>query len=279
MLLLVFKSVKIKSFLYTAKFIISLSLVLGIMPISNWSTDPFSRIFSVISDSSQWTSGIYCIRYPRGEGTRATHIPASNLSAEELREEIYPYLDPDNTNLDIDTVEVNRIPLDARKVINTRDIWTAFRIMQKFLYILGGYLSNAVYHAYVILKINGQYVSLEKHSDSLTIQISEDLANVLLKLRENPRSDVPEPIVEDRGDVNVSYLRDFIVNSEFVHEGYNVLNGNHCKKFAKGIFDEVALSQKYHWEEEERREKWKLATYMMVSAAIITAGFTSWMSF
>ena len=252
MLLFVFKSVKIKSFLYTAKIIISLSLVLGLMPISNSRRDAFSRIFSVISDPSQWTCGIYCVRYPMGGGiTVTTYIRASELSDEELSEKIYPFLDPDNTNPNIDTVQVKRIPLDIGTVFS--------------------YLSNALYHAYVILEIKGYYVSLEKHSDSLTIQISRELNDVLQAFRGNRRCGEPELIVEDRGNITVRGLRDFIVDSDFVNEGYNVFEGNHCKRFAKDIFDRVALTNEYHWEEEERREI-HVFGYIAVPAAAIIAG-------
>ena len=244
-LLLAFKSGKIKSLLYTVKIIISLSFVLGVM-----------SIFSVITNPREWTCGIYCIKYRRrGKIIVTAHIRDNDLVAEELKEEIHPFLDPDNTNPNIDTVEVKRIPLDIGTVFS----------------MIASCVSNAVYHAYVILKINRHYVSLEKHSHSLTIQTSEDVDDVLSKLRGYPRHGVPELIVKDTSSTTVQHLANIFVDSDFVHEGYNIVAGTHCKKFAKDIFDEVALTKKYNWEEEERREIQRLESYIILPAIAIIA--------
>ena len=168
-----------------------------------------------------------------------------------MKNEIHPFLDLDNTNPNIDTVEVKRIPLNIGAVFS----------------MIASCLSNAVYHAYVILKINRHYVSLEKHSDSLTIQISEDVDDVLRKLRGCPRHGVPEMIVEDKGNIRVKHLKDFFVDSDFMREGYNVFEGNHCKKFAEDIFEEVAASHRYDWKEEELQMVRRFEKYVAKPAA------------
>ena len=220
--------------------------------------DASSSIFSIITNPLQWTGGIYCVRYRKGGNvTVITRIPAGKLNTEELREEISLFLlsGRGNSNPNIDSVEVKRIPLNSGKVLCG----------------IVGCISTAFYHAYVILKVKGHYVSLEKHSDSLTIQISEEIDDVLGKFRGHYRLGVPKLIVEDRGNITVMRLKDFIVDSKLAHEAYNLLKGNHCKKFAKDIFDEVALRNKYNWKEEEIREIRKLQYYIAVPAAAIIA--------
>ena len=231
------------------------------MPISysRRALDASSWIFSSIINSSNWTGGIYCVKYRKTEAGRITAItliPADKLDNEKLREEIRQFLlqGLGNSNPNIDTVKVKRISLDFGNHSETVE----------------HYLPRAVYHAFVILKTEGYYMSLEKHRDSFTFQISEDIDDVLRKVRDNPRCNVPEMIVEDRGHITVTNLKDFIIDSNFVREGYDIFTGNHCKKFAKDIFDKVALSKKYDWEEEENRAL-EIFEYTTVAAAgIIT---------
>ena len=215
--------------------------------------DDSSSIFSSLSGSSQWKSGIYCVKYrKRGKITLITRIDVGRGDATLLRKELslFLLLGRGRSNQDIDTVKVKRIPLDSGKVLSG----TANKV------------SRAFYHAYVILKIGGQYVSLEKHSDSLTIQISDDVDDVSLKLRGKPRCGAPELIVKEEGNISLKRLTKFIVDSDFVHEGYSIIDGNHCKQFAERIFKKVALSSKYDWIEEQLQEIRNLQHYIAVPA-------------
>ena len=145
----------------------------------------------------------------------------------ELKDILNHYLDPDGTNATIDTIAVYRTPLEGNSF--------GTKIINK---------TKAGYHGFVYL----HYMSLDKHPDRLTIQVSKERRDVLDKFRRNSRNRVPEEIVVDNGSIKVRELTDFIIQKDFIKEGFNSWKGNHCKKFAKDIFDKVTAVTHCNWE-------------------------------
>ena len=218
-----------------------------------------------LSDSSKWKPGIYLVNHIGGIPL-PTIIPG-DLCADEFKDILNFYLDPDGTNVTIDTIAVYRTPLEGdsigKKVLN----WT-----------------KPGYHGYVCLRVKvkdrWRYFSLDKHTDGLSIQVSKERNDVLLKFRGNPRNGVPEEIIADKGSIKVRELTNFIVKKSFIKEGYNAWKGNHCKQFSKDIFDEVATVSRYYWEGDERKLKLKaVLSFVSVSAVAViglaTGGVTA----
>ena len=102
-----------------------------------------------LSYSSKWTTGIYLICYITLTSTFIT----GNLSLDYMND----YLDPDGKNAAIDRVAVYKTPLESnsigKKILN---------------------MAEHVYNAFVYLQVKDRYVSLDKHTDLLTIQISKE---------------------------------------------------------------------------------------------------------
>ena len=63
-------------------------------------------------------------------------------------------------------------------------------------------------------------------------------------------------------------FNEYIVDSDFVHEVYNIVKGVHCKKFAKNIFDRVASSKKCNFQKKNRK---RFEKYVEVPATAIIA--------
>ena len=130
-----------------------------------------------------------------------------------------------------------------------------------------GQFTPVDYHGYILLKIGDLFATLDKHSDGLTVQSSEEKDDVLTKLRNAPRYGVPDFIVESQGTITVGELIDFIMTNDFINQTYNIWRGHHCKNFAKDIFDKVAKTSKYDWEQGEL----SLKLGMILGAAAVTA--------
>ena len=158
--------------------------------------------FFFITDSSKWTYGIYCVKYrktEKGRITAITRIPAGIHDAKGFKEEILLFLlqGLDDSDLKIDSAEVKRTPLDLGKLNKVAHC-----------------VSTVFYHAYVILKIEEKchyrYMSLEKHSDSLTIQISHKLNDVSQNFRGHPRRGKVKQIVTDSGNKTIMCLTNIL---------------------------------------------------------------------
>ena len=132
-----------------------------------------------------------------------------------------------------------------------------------------GQYTDVDYHGFILLKIGDLFATLDKHTDGLTVQSSEERDDVLAKLRNAPRYGVPELIVEDQGTITVGELIDFIMTNDFIHQTYNIWRGHHCKKFAKDIFDKVADTSEYEWEQGELSLKRNIILGATAVAALV----------
>ena len=129
-----------------------------------------------------------------------------------------------------------------------------------------GQYTRLGYHGFILLQIGNLFATLDKHSDGLTVQSSEERDDVLAKLRGSPRYGVPQFVVADQGTITAGELIDFIMTNDFIHQTYNLWRGDHCKRFAEDIFDKVANKAEYHWEQDEL--KLKLAIVLEFAVAV-----------
>ena len=187
-------------------------------------------ILSVLDHSSKWDNKIYVINHVFGIKSIMC-IHAGDFCPYELKDTLNYYLDPFGTNATIDTIAVYRTPLEGNSFV--------VKTINK---------TKAGYHAFVYLQVKDHYMSLHKHVDGLTICVSKERRDVLHNFRCCSRNGVSEEIVADNGCIKVKELIDFIVQKDFIKEGFNFWKGNHCKKFAKDIFDRVAAVSHYNWE-------------------------------
>ena len=141
-------------------------------------------------------------------------------------------------------------------------------------------LAKPVYHAFVYLQVKGRYylkledlhISLDKHTDALTIQVSTGKRDVFDNFKGNPRNGVPEEFNAEKGKINIRELTNFYYPKEVINEGYNAWKGIHCKQFAKDIFDEVAAVSRYYWEGDERKLKLKALLSFVGASAVAVIG-------
>ena len=133
----------------------------------------------------EWKANIDVIVCKR-ENKNPILIPANTLHRDEQKKMLNFYLDPDNNNPDnnatIDEVAVYQTPLEADS------------IMRKVLI-----MTKPGYHAYVFLKVKDRYISLDKNSDGLTIQVSNERHDVVSRFNEELRNGVPKRLLQTRG--------------------------------------------------------------------------------
>ena len=204
------------------------------------------------SDAKDWKPGIHFITFDQF-ATFNVCVTAKKDEPERSNRELRKYLklalcpDGDDKKL-IDKVMVYKTPLDP-----------------------SGQYTPLDYHGFILLKIGNLFATLDKHTDGLTVQSSEERDDVLAKLRGAPRYGVPEPVVEDQGTITVGELIDFIMTNDFIYQIYNIWRGNHCKRFAKDIFDKVADISEYEWEQGELSLKLGMILGVAVVAASVLA--------
>ena len=197
-------------------------------------------------DGKNWKPGIYFTTFDEF-ATFNVWVTAKKEEPGKSKEELRKYLrltlcpDGDDRKI-IDNVMVYKTPLNP-----------------------SGQYTSLDYHGFILLKIGNLFATLDKHTDGLTVQSSEKRDDVLAKLRDSPRDGVPQFVVADQGTITVGELIDFIMTNDFIHQTYNLWRGNHCKKFAKDIFDKVADKTEYHWEQGELALK--LGTILGFAAA------------
>ena len=97
-------------------------------------------------------------------------------------------------------------------------------------------------HWFIVFETEKWWWSLEKNTEGITIQRSEEQEFVLNRYRREKR---PEPIVKidsDKGNRNMNNLVEFLYRKDELYRKYNLYDDN-CQHFAKRIFDEIANSK------------------------------------
>ena len=71
--------------------------------------------------------------------------------------------------------------------------------------------------------------------------------------------------------MNIRDFVEFIVQKQFIDEGYNPWTGNHCKRFTQDVFDKVADVKHYEWKRGEMKLKLKMFALIMVVIGVVAA--------
>ena len=201
------------------------------------------------SDSKNWKPGIYFTTFEE-LATNTVCVITDKKKLEESKRKLRNHLrltlcpDGDDRKI-IDNVMVYKTPL------NWIGQWTSF-----------------YYHGFILLKIGNLFVTLDKHTDGLTVQSSKEKNNVLTNLRNTKRYGDPQNVVAAEGTITVGELIDFIMTNDFINQTYNFWRGHHCKMFAKDIFDKVANKVEYDWEQGELELKLGTILGFSVVAAV-----------
>ena len=150
----------------------------------------------------------------------------------ELKETILKILEPHITNKHIIKSKIYEFPLQS---------------LIRFL--------PTGFHAFIVMETPSHFISWEKGIDGFTIQISNIELDVI-NMREIEERDGEKTLSrQDACDAQLSSILQFFAEGNFLHEGYNVVTGIHCKKFARALFERIAENHSYDYKSIENGAK------------------------
>ena len=176
-----------------------------------------------MSNPSPFTPSIGFIKYRRAIPI-ITLIQVDSTAVEYLAEEIKLLLDPDNSNPNLDTVAYYTSSHPKTPPQST---------MSK---------SNEDNAKYVIFQIKERFVSLDKHFDRISIQVSKNTDDVLHKFGGIDRDGKPKLIKESKGNMAVNELSNFIADSGFRSDD-----------LMKDLFEKATAVPTEHWVVDEEK--------------------------
>ena len=125
------------------------------------------------------------------------------------------------------------------------------------------------HHAYVVLQAGERYISFDKHSTGITVQISdkEDFVKKKIANEDRKKSEFTNKADEinfldivSKSDKRIKDLISLLITEDVFNAGYHLLSGNHCKQFAALIFNHFTKDKdiRYEWKIREISFKKKI---------------------
>lgn len=99
-----------------------------------------------------------------------------------------------------------------------------------------------VCHVFIVFRTKKWWWSIEKHTDGITIQRSQNEKAVVNSFRKEPRNRKATLVLEDESECFVHGLIDWIYEKGLLYDEYDLVESN-CKDFAKVVFNHLAINR------------------------------------